>query len=58
MDNGNIGWILVMLAVLLLWISGRVDWLLILLPVAIVGMLVIGRSKRGTVRLPDDGETR
>jgi hypothetical protein len=58
MDNGNIGWILVMLAVLLLWISGRVDWLLILLPVAIVGMLVIGISKRAAVQLPHICETR
>ena len=58
MDNGNIGWILVMLAVLLLWISGRVDWLLILIPVAMVVQLVIGISKRAAVQLPHICETR
>jgi len=52
MDSGNVGWILIALAVLLLWVSGRIDWLVILLPVSIVVMLVIGISKRAAVRLP------
>jgi hypothetical protein len=59
MDSGNVGWILIALAVLLLWVSGRIDWLVILLPVAVVVILVIGRCKRAAiVRMPDDGETR
>jgi hypothetical protein len=54
MGSRNLGWILIALAVLLLWVSGRIDWLVILFPVAMVVMLVIGRSKRAAVRLPHD----